>query len=131
MPEGSRGAIRVYEQLLKEDPDNLEYRWLLNIADMTLGEYPSKVPSTYLLPRLSENETSDSTLAIKPFRDIAGSLRLDLNNMAGGVIVDDFNNDDYLDLVTSSWGLDEGMHFFKIIGLEDLWISRQRLAWRN
>ena len=42
LPEGSRGAIRVYEQLLKGDPDNLEYRWLLNIAYMTLGEYPSK-----------------------------------------------------------------------------------------
>ena len=61
LPDGSRGAIHVYEKLLKAHPDNLEYRWLLNIAYMTLGEYPSKVPSAYLLPHLSENETSDST----------------------------------------------------------------------
>ena len=113
LQEGSRGAINVYGKLLKEHPDNLEYRWLLNIAYMTLGEYPAKVPSAYLLPNLSENETSDSTLAIKPFRDVAGLLNLDINNMAGGVIVDDFDNDGYLDIVTSSWDLDEPMHFFR------------------
>ena len=113
LQEGSRGAINVYEKLLKANPDNLEYRWLLNIAYMTLGEYPSKAPSAYLLPHLSENETSDSILAIKPFRDVAGLLDLDINNMAGGVIVDDFDNDGYLDIVTSSWDLDEPMHFFR------------------
>ena len=114
LPDGSRGAIRVYEQLLKSDPNNLEYRWLLNIAYMTLGEYPAKVPSDFLIPHLSEHNTSaDSTLAIQPFRDVAGLLNLDINNMAGGVIVEDFDNDGYLDIVTSSWGLDEGMHFFR------------------
>jgi tetratricopeptide (TPR) repeat protein len=111
LQEGSRRAINVYRKLLKADPDNLEYRWLLNIAYMTLGEYPEKVPSAYLLPKLTE--TSDSTLAIKPFRDVAGLLNLDINNMAGGVIVDDFDNDGYLDIVTSSWDLDEPMHFFR------------------
>ena len=44
---------------------------------------------------------------------MAGPLNLDINNMAGGVIVDDFDNDGYLDIVTSSWDLDEGMHFFR------------------
>ena len=49
----------------------------------------------------------------EPFRDVAGLLKLDINNMAGGVIVEDFDNDTYLDIVTSSWGLDESMHFFR------------------
>ena len=114
MPEGSRGAIRMYEKLLEIYPDNLEYRWLLNIAYMTLGEYPSKVPAAYLLPDLSEGDVlDDTTFTLKPFRDVAGLLNLDLNNMAGGVIVEDFDNDGYLDIVTSSWGLDEPMHFFR------------------
>ena len=52
-------------------------------------------------------------LVIQPFRDVAGLLNLDINNMAGGVIVDDFDNDGYLDIVTSSWDLDEPMHFFR------------------
>ena len=49
-PQGSRNAIRIYEELLKEYPENLEYRWLLNIGYMTLGEYPGKVPQGFCLP---------------------------------------------------------------------------------
>ncbi len=33
--------------------------------------------------------------------------------MAGGSIVEDFDNDGYLDLVTSSMGTEEAMHYFK------------------
>ena len=38
---------------------------------------------------------------IKPFLDIAG-LGMNVNNMAGGSIVEDFDNDGYLDIVVSS-----------------------------
>ena len=40
--------------------------------------------------------------------NIAGPMQ-----MSGGTIVDDFNNDGYLDIVTSSTSLDEPMHFYK------------------
>ena len=33
--------------------------------------------------------------------------------MAGGSIVEDFNNDNYLDVVVSSWGLKEPMHYYR------------------
>ena len=111
---GSRNAIRIYEELLREYPDNLEYRWLLNIAYMTLGEYPSKVPREFLVPGLTEDQTGkDSAVSVKPFQDIAGNHHLGINNMAGGAIIDDFDNDGYLDIVTSSWALDEPMHYFR------------------
>lgn len=111
IPEGSRNAIRMYEQLLQEYPENMEYRWLLNLAYMTLGEYPEAVPKIFLIPGLDTANKIQS--GIKPFRDVAMALHLDVNNMAGGTIVDDFDNDGYLDIVTSSWDLDSGMHFFK------------------
>src|SRR5712692_10235016 len=38
---GSRGAIREYTEILNENPGNLTARWLLNLAYMTLGEYPN------------------------------------------------------------------------------------------
>jgi hypothetical protein len=108
-PLGSRKAAVLYEKLLDEDPKNYEYYWLLNIAYMTLGEYPGGVPPRYLLPGMG----GDTTVTIKPFEDIAASLKLDLNNLAGGSVVEDFDNDGYLDIVTSSWSLDQGMHYFK------------------
>jgi hypothetical protein len=33
--------------------------------------------------------------------------------MAGGTIIDDFNNDGYLDIITSDWGLKGAMHYFR------------------
>lgn len=109
--DGSRKAIGIYKELLNDYPENMEYRWLLNIAYMTLGEYPAKVPTQLLLPDLAD--AVDSTVHIDPFKDVAAAAKLDINDMAGGVIVDDFDNDGYLDIVTSSWDLDVEMHFFK------------------
>ena len=114
VPDGSRNAIRIYQELLEEYPENMEYRWLLNVAYMTLGEYPTHVPHAWLLPGLDSSAAKiDSILDVHAFHDVAGSLQLDVNNMAGGAIVDDFDNDGYLDVVTSTWDIDVGMHFFR------------------
>jgi hypothetical protein len=105
---GSQKAIEIYKSILKSNPRDLEARWLLNIAYMTVGGYPQDVPADYLIKLVPEGATN-----FKPFVDIAANLGLDKKTMAGGVIVDDFNNDGYSDIVLSSWGLDENMSFFK------------------
>ncbi|WP_153800165.1 CRTAC1 family protein [Foetidibacter luteolus] len=104
---GSERAIEIYRSLLKEDPSDLETRWLLNIAYMTIAGYPQQVPAEWLIKGLD----ADTSSLVKPFMDVAVNTGLNTKNMAGGSIVEDFNNDGYLDIVTSSWGLDEGMHF--------------------
>src|SRR5690606_32661200 len=84
--------------------------WLLNIAYMTLGEYPSQVPQAYLIPDLGLKDD----LTVQPFEDIAMHLRLDEVSQAGGVILEDFDNDGYTDIVTSSWDITRGqMSYFK------------------
>ncbi|MBK5269661.1 MAG: VCBS repeat-containing protein, partial [Bacteroidia bacterium] len=107
----SSNSIKIYEEILKQNPNDLESKWLLNIVFMTLGQYPKKVPSALLIPDLDKDPSS---YHVKPFENIASGLNLnDFRNMAGGSIVDDFNNDNYLDIITSAWGLDEGMHYFR------------------
>ena len=49
-PSGSREAIRWFSAYLDEWPGDLRIRWLLNIAAMTLGEYPEKVPPRFRIP---------------------------------------------------------------------------------
>ncbi|MCF2506077.1 CRTAC1 family protein [Dyadobacter sp. CY107] len=106
---GSKGTVDIYKRLLAEKPDDLEARWLLNVAYMTLGKYPESVPRKMLIPNLDKaDETS-----VNAFQDIAPDLGLDVKNMAGGTIIEDFDNDGYLDLIMSSWDLGESMHYFK------------------
>lgn len=107
--EGSQKAIEVYKKLLAINPNDYESRWLLNVAYMTLGEYPSAVPNQWLIPNLNK----DSGYAIKPFLDVAANAGIRGRNMSGGVIVDDFNNDNYLDIVTSDWSLEGAMHYYQ------------------
>jgi len=104
---GSEKAIELYKTLLADDPNDLESRWLLNIAYMTTGGYPQQVPLSLLL-----KVSNDDTLQlVKPFTDVAANVGLNLKDMGGGCIVDDFNNDGYLDIVLSSWDLNEHMHY--------------------
>ncbi|HKG08108.1 MAG TPA: CRTAC1 family protein [Pedobacter sp.] len=107
-PTGSSKAIALYEEILARNPSDIESKWLMNIAYMTLGKYPGQVPKKYLL-----QDSYPQTDKVIPFEDVAAGLKIDVNNQAGGVIVEDFDNDGYLDLITSGWGLDEAMHFFK------------------
>ncbi len=48
--DGSREAVGQFTEYLKTEPGDLRVRWLLNLAYMTLGEYPSGVPREYLIP---------------------------------------------------------------------------------
>ena len=104
---GTSNAIKIYETIMEHNPNDFESRWLLNIAYMAIGKYPNSVPKIWLIPGLD----TDTVSAVKPFTDLAINTGLNTNNLAGGDIVDDFNNDDYLDIVTSSWSLSKGMHY--------------------
>jgi hypothetical protein len=106
---GSQKAIDIYETILKKNPTDLQSRWLLNFAFMTLGRYPKDVPKEFLIPNLD----ADTAYKVKPFTDMAADAGLNLNSEAGSVIVDDFNNDGYFDIVTSGWDLDDAMHYFQ------------------
>jgi hypothetical protein len=109
---GMTEAAKRYAQLLadpKTDKDNaLVYRWLLNIAYMTLGKYPAEVPKQWLIPP----ETFQSQYDIGSFRDIALSAGVADFGHAGGVIMEDFDNDGHLDLMVSHFGIRDQLQYF-------------------
>ena len=106
---GSKKAIEIYEKILEKDPNDLQSRWLLNIAFMTLGGYPQQVPPQYLIPGLNAD---DGPNRVKPFTDVAAAVGINLNSRAGGAIVEDFDGDGYLDVITSGMDLKDHMHFY-------------------
>jgi hypothetical protein len=108
LQRGSRGAIRQLTRILQADGQNYAARWLLNIAYMTLGEYPMQVPHAWLIPP----DVFKSDYDLKRFHEIAGNLGLDLNQLSGGTIIEDFDNDGYLDIMVSSVGVSDQLRLF-------------------
>jgi tetratricopeptide (TPR) repeat protein len=106
--EDSELAVQYLLQSLERAPDNLAVKWLLNLAYMTLGEYPAKIPPKYLIP-LSVFESKES---VGRFTDVAPAAGLNVFAGAGGLVVDDFDNDGRLDVVTSSTDMCDSMHYF-------------------
>jgi len=107
-PRGSRDAIAVLTDMLTKRPGDLRARWLLNIAYSTLGEYPSKVPPGFLI----EPKYFASDYDIKPFPDVAEAVGLDVDTLAGGLVLEDFDGDGFLDVMVSAWGSHDQMRFF-------------------
>ena len=107
--EPAKKAIDCFETALKENPNDLDSRWLLNIAYMTIGGYPKKVPAQWLIPGLD----APGKVKVNAFKDIAEALGIGQSSRGGGLIVDDFDNDGNLDIIYSSWGLDTPMKYFK------------------
>jgi len=105
---GSENAIRTYLSILETTPDDLNSHWLLNIAAMTLGEYPQAVPEKFRIPIATfEGKGNEGK-----FKDRAIDLGLDIDGLAGGSIIEDFNNDGSLDIFCTSYGLTDQCHLF-------------------
>jgi hypothetical protein len=109
LPLGSQSAIQLYERILKVAPDDLQSRYLLNIAYMTLGQYPLGVPEEYRIPL---NAFTSPNPGFPVFRDVAIPLGLDISGLSGGVAMEDFNNDGHLDLFITSYGMMDQARLF-------------------
>jgi tetratricopeptide (TPR) repeat protein len=105
-------AIEYFTRYLNDKPDELEVRWLLNVAHMFAGTYPDKVPRAQLIPPDALKSSQD----VGRFIDVAPQSGLASFSAAGGVIVDDFDNDGRLDVVTSSLDSCEPLRFFRRAG---------------
>jgi len=107
---GAESAIAVFEQLLAARPDDLDVRWLLNVAYMACGRFPDDVPERWVLP---PSALTVEDPGVGRFTDVAGRIGLDTFDLAGGVVLDDFDGDGLLDVFTSSMGFCEPARFFR------------------
>ena len=108
-PAHLRKAIEYLTEILAKRPDHLTARWLLNLAHMTVGDAPEKVPEHLRIPL----DAFDSKKDFPRFRDIAGDLGLNTVSLSGGAIAEDFDGDDWLDIVVSDWSPDGPLRYFR------------------
>ena len=116
--EGSETAIKFFKQSINTEgvlPET-KYKsmWLMNLAFMTLGEYPEKVPSNYLIPESVFN----SEISFPKFQNVALDVGVATDSLAGGVITEDMDGDGDLDLIVSSWEKSESLRYYENQGKE-------------
>jgi len=109
-PSGSREAVEWFTAYLKEWPGDLRIRWLLNIAYMTLGEHPEKVPPQHLIPVNSKPPAS----SVGRFENVATLVGIVARgpDLAGGALFDDFTGDGRPDVLTTSFDVAHGASFY-------------------
>ena len=107
-PEGSRRAIRLYLQLLAAYPRDLQARWLLNIAHLTLGTYPGGVPVEYLIRGLEPDPEAE----IPRFPNVAPAAGVDVDGIAGAVSLEDFDEDGFIDILATARGFNDQLRLF-------------------
>jgi hypothetical protein len=108
-PSGSATAALYFTRRLAREPDDLEAKWLLNLADMTLGRYPDDVPAEHRIPPSAFASAEDPGR----FTDVASSVGLGLLGAAGGAVVDDLDGDGLYDVAISSVDPCASLRYFR------------------
>jgi hypothetical protein len=101
--EGARKAMRIFDAILRDFPDDLGSRWLLNLSHLAVGTYPDSVPPKYLIRGIQPRP--DVTFPL--YHNIAPVVGLAVDGNAGGLVIEDLNGDGHLDLFMTSWFLDQ------------------------
>ena len=86
----SEHAMRIFDDLLRQEPGDLTARWLRHIAAMTAGA------------ETDGQFAEDVVMDVPYFRNRGADLGIDAFDLAGGSMVDDFDNDGDLDIISSS-----------------------------
>jgi len=110
--KSARKAVSLYKEILKEDPGDLNSQWLLNVASMTIGAYPEEVSPKRRVPVDFLGDTN----AFPRFSNVARGLGVDVMGLSGGTVVDDFSWNGHLDIMASSWGLQDQVRYFENTG---------------
>ncbi len=108
LPRGAEGAVRELSALLERNPQDWESMWLLNVAYMQLGRYPADVPRRWLAPEALFRSEAD----LGEFDEMSMQAGLAVMGHSGGVVMQDMDGDGLLDLVVTSSGPLDQMHFF-------------------
>jgi hypothetical protein len=102
-------ALVLFAARLTEDPNDVVARWILNLAHMALGQYPDEVPAEWLIAPDEFYPRTD----FPRFEDLGAALGVDEVGHAGGIVFDDLDNDGDFDLLVSSRGMADSIHYFE------------------
>ena len=102
IPENGRAAGDLGLEMLKtlefQDIRRVGVMWILNLARMISAQYPQGVPEPERIPQA----TFETSLPMARWQDRAPRLGVNTLGFAGGAVMDDFDGDGLLDLISST-----------------------------
>jgi hypothetical protein len=101
-------AITRYLKIIEKNPEDYLAIWLLNVACQANGSVPPEVPIQLIIPP----DRIPNEYDIKRFNDISVDLGVDNISDAGGIALDDFDNDGYIDIINGSSRLQGQIRYF-------------------
>lgn len=107
LTSGSDSAVVIYKTILSKFPDDMQSRYLLNIAYMTLGKWPAEVPKQWLIESGAFTKNTNNIV----LKDVGANKGVDMNGLAGGCVVEDLDNDGLLDIMASSSGMNDQIRY--------------------
>ena len=102
-------GVRQLQALLDKRPDDVELKWFLNAAFMSTGGYPGRVPSKYVI----SPDVFASPEDVGKFADVSAQAGVNSFSSAGGLVIDDFDNDGRLEILTSNFDSCGRMQLFR------------------
>ncbi len=101
---------QVYlNEYLEADPTNPGARYLLNVAHMAAGTFPEGVPEQFRLPPPS----AEAAVGMPRFTNVGFAVEVAYDSVAGGAIMDDFDNDGDLDLFATCLRQDTNCVYYR------------------
>jgi len=95
----ARESITAFKETLRYFPNDPTARWLLNLASMAVGDWPDQVPERWRITPATFASDED----FPRFVDVAPQLGINSFDLSGGSVVDDFDGDLLLDVISSTW----------------------------
>ncbi|MDP7032028.1 MAG: CRTAC1 family protein [Gemmatimonadota bacterium] len=110
----TKRAFASFQEVFDATPrgNRPRVRWFTNLMAMALGTYPESVPKRLRIPE----ERFRSEYDIGRFRDVGLEKGVAAFNLAGGSIMEDFDGDGFLDIVTSTGQLEGQMLYYHNAG---------------
>jgi tetratricopeptide (TPR) repeat protein len=91
-------SFRVLKELVDKDPKDMQSVWLLNIVNAAIGQPLDSMPKGLRI----DFARYSSPHPIGKFKNTVLSRKADFPELAGGAIVEDFDNDGFYDIIVSS-----------------------------
>lgn len=101
-------AIDRFLKLIENNPKDYLSQWLLNVACQANGSVPPNVPANLIIPQSRYvNEWN-----CPKFNEIGMDVGISNPGLAGGVCNDDFDNDGYIDVISSGGVMRSQVKYF-------------------